>query len=97
MNHTRTSIIDTATSTLLVVFGSALAATAVFFAIERDVYIAGFARTVLFIAVPASLAAVAFAPSRRPRAVARCALLLAGSVYGASWITASRCCGPGDG
>ncbi|MEE8167034.1 MAG: hypothetical protein V3T64_15820 [Myxococcota bacterium] len=84
MNCTRTSIIDAAVSTLLVVFGSALAATAVFFVIERDVHIAGFARTLLFIAVPASLAAFAFAaaPSRRPRAVALSALLLAGSVYG---------------
>ncbi len=88
MNRTRNSIIDAVASTLLVVFGSALAATAVFFVIERDVYIAGFARTLLFIAVPASLAAVMFAAApaaRRQRAAALSALLLVGSVYGASW------------
>jgi len=35
VNRTRDSIIDAVASTLLVVFGSALAATAVFFVIER--------------------------------------------------------------
>ncbi len=84
MNRTRTSIIDAAASTLLIVFGSALTATALFFVIERDVYIAGFARTLLFIAVPVALAAGVFAaaPSRRQRAVALSALLLVGGVYG---------------
>jgi hypothetical protein len=83
VSRTRTTIIDTVSSALLVVFGSALAATALFFVIERDAYIVGFARTLLFIAVPASLAAIAFtaAPSRRRRPFALIALLLAGSVY----------------
>ena len=40
MNRDRTSIIDKTASALLVVFGSALAATALFFVIEWDVYIA---------------------------------------------------------
>ena len=84
MSRTRTSIIDTVSSALLLVFGSALAATALFFVIERDAYTVDFARTLLFIAVPASLAAVAFtaAPSRRRRPFALIALLLMGSVYG---------------
>jgi hypothetical protein len=84
VNRNRTSIIDTAASTLLVVFGSALVATALFFVIKRDVYIAGLARTLLFIAVPALLAAAAFAaaPSRRRRPFSLITLLLVGGVYG---------------
>jgi hypothetical protein len=84
VNRDRTSIIDTTAGALLVVFGSALAATALFFVIERDVYVAGFARALLFIALPALLAGAAFAaaPSRRRRPFALIALLLVGGVYG---------------
>jgi len=84
VNRDRTSIIDATAGALLVVFGSALAATALFFVIERDVYVAGLARALLFIALPALLAGAAFAaaPSRRRRPFALIALLLVGGVYG---------------
>jgi hypothetical protein len=84
VSSTRTSILDAAASTLLVVFGSALCATALFFLLERDLYIVGSTRALLFIALPASMAAAAFAtaPSRRRRGSALLALLITGAVYG---------------
>jgi hypothetical protein len=84
VNRDRTSVIDTAASALLVTFGSALTATALFFVIEWDVYIAGLARPLLFIALPALLATACFAaaPSRRRRPCALVALLVVGGVYG---------------
>jgi len=84
VSRDRTSVIDAAASALLVAFGSALAATALFFVIEWHVYIAGLARPLLFIALPALLAAASFAaaPSRWRRPCALVALLLVGGVYG---------------
>jgi len=85
VNRTRISIADAAASALLIGIGSALAATALFFTIEREVFVAGLARDLLFIALPASLAvaALAAAPSRRRRAYALVALLVAGGIYAA--------------
>jgi hypothetical protein len=83
VNRTRNSKLDAAASVLLVAFGSALAATALFFVIERDAYVAGLPRALLFIGTPALLAAAAFAaaPTRRRRRFALIALLVAAGFY----------------
>jgi hypothetical protein len=71
VNRDRTSIIDATAGALLVVFGSALAATALFFVIERDVYVAGLARALLFIALPALCSLGPRSPPLHPAAAAR--------------------------
>lgn len=75
--------VDTAASLVLVGLGAALAATALFFVLQRDSYLAGATRVFCFVALPAALALAAFAaaPSARRRPLALIALLFTAAIY----------------
>jgi len=83
LSRNRTAILDASASALLVALGSALAATALYFAIEREAYLADWRRVALFAVAPALAAATAFvaAPSARRRRFALFALVAAATVY----------------
>ncbi|MBW2494829.1 MAG: hypothetical protein JRE43_08755 [Deltaproteobacteria bacterium] len=83
MSHNRTAILDAGASALLVVLGSALAATALYFAIEREAYLANWRRVALFAVAPTLAAAAAFvaAHSERRRRFAVFALVTAATIY----------------